>query len=36
MGAALIIASGLYALHRQRLKNIAARRAAFTGADHAG
>jgi drug/metabolite transporter (DMT)-like permease len=36
IGAALIIASGLYALHRQRLKNIAARRAVATGADHAG
>jgi drug/metabolite transporter (DMT)-like permease len=36
IGAALIIGSGLYALHRQRLKNIEARRAAFTGADHAG
>jgi drug/metabolite transporter (DMT)-like permease len=36
IGAGLIIGSGLYALHRQRLKNAAARRAAAAGADHAG
>ena len=35
LGAGLIIASGLYALHRQRVKNLAARRAA-AGVDHAG
>jgi drug/metabolite transporter (DMT)-like permease len=35
-GAALIIGSGLYALHRQRLKNIETRRVTAAGADHAG